>query len=172
MPIGKKIVEIPESEVSEIFVKQFIIAFDKVNRQERFGPTSIECIREIDIITKKNNANYVILANINDGGESIYAGHAKVVLNEEELLRDQIDILRRSQKVEICRIVERTLNLMHAHRVYEEFYKTSHSLAWKGRNLIEEGRELLISELIEYVEKLQKEESEPVKVEKKWWNIF
>ena len=64
MPIGKKIVEIPESEVSEIFVKQFIIAFDKVNRHERFGPTSIECIREIDIITKKNDGMHIILVTL------------------------------------------------------------------------------------------------------------
>lgn len=171
----KKLLEIPEEKVKEVFARDFIVAFDKVNRRERYGTSSIEYYREIDIITKRNNTSYVVLASITNNNDTITQNTAQVYFNENILSYYQIDIPKLKRTVDICKIVERALNNMRAHRVYEEYYKGCYSTQEEKekKDLIENAREILVTELFSYTENLQKEYEEMAANKKKrWWNSF
>lgn len=171
---SKKLFEIPEEDIPKIFVKDFIVAFDKVNRREKYGTGALDYYYEIDIVTKKDNRNYVVLANINNVNR-VSSGCAQVYFNEELLSHYHIDVPKLARTVEICRIVEQALYQMKAHMVYKSYYEHNHLLIKEDeRNLIEKARELLISELFAYTESLQKEYEKKINVsneKKRWWKL-
>lgn len=171
---GKKLFEIPEEDIPKVFVKNFIIAFDKVNRREKYGTGALDYYKEIDIVTKKDNRNYVVLANIKNIDRTS-SGCAQVYFNEEVLLHYHIDVPKLTRTIEICRIVERALYQMKAHMVYKSYYERNQLLIKEDeRNLIENARELLIAELFTYTESLQKEYEKKINEsneKKRWWKL-
>lgn len=171
---GKKLFEIPEEDIPKVFVKNFIIAFDKVNRREKFGSGALDYYYEIDIVTKKDNINYVVLANINNV-DKVSSGCAQVYFNEELLSHYRIDVPKLTRTVEICKIVERAFYQMKAHMVYKSYYEQNSLIIKEDkRSLIENARELLIAELFAYTESLQKEYEKKINesnAKKRWWKL-